>query len=304
MWLLCRNNLAGAFCALSTLVSAQSTPVNLVQNGNFEDRVGCPSFSGLDNVTGWSAEYGSPDYFHVCGMVNRAIPQNVIGFQYPESDSAYIGVGSYIAGTPGWQEIAVGLLSQPLESGIKYRVRFKFSYADSARYGVNKIGAVLSETLPSHPPFSQNISDVETELLATEIDTITWFQLDMVYTASGNENRIFIGTFSPENELTFVETNPLSSADVAYFYVDDIEVYEDDLVGVEEPESREVKVVVENGRLSLSDNELLIDVLDLSGRKVSEGVGGLDVVGLRGLYIIQVSQDGVPIHTEKRMFVQ
>lgn len=244
--------------------------VNLVANGSFEEHEGCPVWGGVNECINWDATYGSPDYFHICGTQNRDIPQNIIGYQNTIQDSAYIGIGSYIATASGFQEIITGNLTEPLQNGVKYRVRFTVSYADYAKYAVCCIGAILSSSQPPTPPFSQNISDVEFQVDWNLADTATWFEFDEVYTALGGETHIFLGSFRPENEMQITTFNQSANNEVAYFYIDDVEVYEDDLVGIEE-EKLQVKLNSElvSEQLEIStDKPVQLRLMDISGRMV------------------------------------
>lgn len=251
--------------------------VNLVPNGNFEtlDQYGCPNSAGdFIALEDWNLGIGSPDYFHMCGTNGGAVPQNAFGSQ-PSLDSAYIGIASYTTFFSGGQEAAGVQLISPLQAGVKYRVKLKASYADSANFAVCCVGVRLTQYTPvptPWPPYSQNISSVELVIPEADFDTTTWFQLDDVYTASGGENTIFVGTFRPDSDLNPVVVRPNGDPNwnVAYFYIDNVEVYEDDLVGVEE-EELEIKLTFEliSEQLEItSDKPVQLHLMDISGRMV------------------------------------
>ena len=306
VWSSFRNNLSiGVFCAGAFVASAQNTPVNLAPNGDFEEHTSCPnSLAGIGLCDDWQPLVGSPDYYHICGSGWGSAPHNINGYQLPGSDSAYLGLASYTTIFPGGQEVAYAPLQEPLIQGVKYRVSFKVSYADSANYAICCIGAILSSTPPPQGPYSQNLSSVELILDENDFDMNTWFEYEGVYTAQGGEDKIYLGSFRPESEMNVMTVRPPGEPyDNAYFYIDDVSVVEDTVTGIGEVKRAE-KLTGENGRVSVGNDSLLIELLDVSGRKLSEGLGSLDVSGLSGLYIIQVSENGVPVHTEKMVFLK
>lgn len=219
---------------------------NLVPNGNFEQHNSCPNSAGdYIALEDWNLGLGSPDYFHKCGTGGGGVPNNVTGRQLT-IDSAYLGLASFTTFFQGGQEVAGVTLSAPLIQGEKYRVRLKASYADSANYAICCIGAILSSTPPPAGPYTQNLSSVELVLQENEFDTVTWFQLDEVYTAQGGEDKIYIGSFRPEADMNpiLVRPNGSSNYNSAYFYIDDVEVYEDAVTGIEKTESEAMTVSV------------------------------------------------------------
>lgn len=295
----------GVFCATSISVGAQNTPVNLVPNGGFEERTGCPNGpADLSLCQDWNFQSGTVDYFHQCGTEEGGLPLNYMGFQESEEDSSYIGLSGFNSVFSGGQEITFCNLLQPLDQGEKYRIRFKASYADSANYAICCVGVILSTSAPTSPPFAQNLSSVELVLDENDFNTTAWFQYDGVYTAQGGEDKIYLGTFRPESEMNpvLVRPNGSSNYNSAYFYIDDVEVYEDTVTGINETDDEHVSLVYDQGQGKLSVNgsqAWQITVLDLSGRVVRTGTGHVDVSGLSGVYVVQVHDGGVPVHTEK-----
>jgi hypothetical protein len=189
-----------------------------------------------------------------------------------------------------------GSLVQPLQNGIKYRIRLKASYADSANYATCCIGIVLSNTPPAPPPFTSNISDVELVISESDHDTEEWFQLDATYTAQGGEDKIYIGSFRPDSESNPVLVRPNGSENFnsAYFYIDDVEVYVDDTVTsrAEETPHANVRIwfdavsrtVVVKGAAA----NATVQVHDAMGRLVAAGSGNMDLNGIQGFYFVTV----------------
>jgi hypothetical protein len=205
--------------------------VNLVMNNDFEDYTTCP-YAGSFPVAlpNWTFQYASADYFNRCNIGSWGVPSNVFGNQDVEIDNnGYIGLTTYTSNFSGFQESARGNLSQPLQAGVNYRVRFRASMADNQMYSTCCVGIILSTQPPPNPPYQTNLSDAELIIPVAQYDTISWFQLDTTYTATGGEDKIYIGCFRPEATMNPVITNP-DAQSYAYFYIDDVEVYEDSLL--------------------------------------------------------------------------
>lgn len=263
----------GTLICLFLLTDYSLAQVNLVPNGNFESYSGCPTGtnSGFNDCNDWISFLTSTDYYHTCGTGNRGIPSNQYGWQ-EAIDSAYIGLASYNTFFQGGQESPKANLTSPLVEGVKYRVRFKASYSDSVNYAICCIGAVLSSTDPPLPPYIQNLNSVELIISETEFNTTEWFQLDEVYTAQGGEDKIYIGSFRPEADMNPIHVRPNGDPnyDGAYFYIDDVEVYEDDLVGIEE-EKLQIKLnseLVSEELEITTDKPIQLHLMDISGRMV------------------------------------
>lgn len=291
----------------------QQTPPNLVPNGGFEQHTWCPvSGSSLNPCESWSNEHGSVDYYHMCGFNGGGIPLNMFGVQ-DSYDSAYLGLLSYGTFFPGAQELAGSGLIQPLEAGVKYRVKMKVSFADRANYAVCCVGVRLSSMPPPSPPFFQNWSSVELIIDNADFDTTTWFHLDELYTAQGGEDKIYLGTFRPEADL-----NPLIVGDTsntnynsAYFYIDDVEVYEDNLVSLESNSLTEFEIGSQAGNMLSVEVSLpmTLNLLDLSGRflhtqRLTLGSNTIDVTSIpAGLYVATVNDKAGKIVGRQKVII-
>ena len=269
--------------------------VSLVSNGDFEEFTNCPEAGWFSMVLGyWNVQVGSPDYFNRCHSGNWGIPTNVFGNQNAEvGNDGYIGLATYTSMFAGGNEIAKGTLSQTLMPGLKYRVRFKASMADSVQHLSCCVGVILSAQAPPNPPYQANISNLELVIPVAEYQTETWIQFDGLYTATGGENKIYIGSFRPDSESFPVEINPNSNNNAAYFYIDDVEVYEDDTVtGQEEAAQTKVAVWYDATSQTITTKgaaaNATVKVFDASGRAVASGQGQVAANGLQGFYVVRV----------------
>ncbi|MBI1288179.1 MAG: T9SS type A sorting domain-containing protein [Flavobacteriales bacterium] len=261
---------------------AQNTPVNLVPNGGFEEHSDCPTNpGGLGDCDHWWPLHGSPDYFHGCSTGDFDVPLNVYGVQNA-IDSAYVGVATYTPQFSGGQESVFLELTEPLQSGVKYRVSFKVSLADSINYSTCCMGAILSNVAPPLPPFNTNLSDVELEMDASTLSDQLWYELNAVYTALGGEDKLFIGSFRPDTDSNpYYRGQIREGADAAYFYIDDVSVIEDTVTGIGEVEKDGTEVSVYPNpctnvlNIRLQDSSppqadgMTIEVTDMLGRTIS-----------------------------------
>ncbi len=272
---------------------------NLVVNGGFEQNSGCWDSNlgwSFPYCVGWESLHGTPDYFHRCASGLWALPTNYDGFQEPYNltDSAYAGLLTYTTWFAGAQESMIGSLSEPLSVGTKYRIRMKVSVADGVGYMTCCVG--ITFTSPPFPPYSENLCDVELQIPSEALDTSVWYQLDTVFTFQGGNGgqNFYIGSFRPE-ELSFptiIGDTTSSESKVAYFYIDDVEIFEDTLTGIAENELHQVNVnvdpisqkIVADGGLE----DVVIELYDMAGKLLATGERYMSTSGLAGLFVVRV----------------
>jgi OmpA-OmpF porin, OOP family len=281
---------------------------NLVVNGSFELRNGCPNNPGsasIQRCQTWTALHGSPDYFHRCATGIYSVPQNFAGNQSPHDplDSAYAGLATYTIHFAGGQESMSGVLLEPLTAGMKYRVRIKVSIATIYNYSSCCIG--IAFTAPPHPPYSTNHSDVEFQIPVQEMNLGVWYQLDALYTAQGGELNFHVGNFRPDTESYPVVIGDTTNTayNTAYFYIDDVEIYEDDTVtGVAGEASATIRAWYHGGQIKLQGlpTGAVAVLYDMAGRAVASGHGDMPAQGPAGLYVLRVMDaQGSVLHVQK-----
>src|SRR5262245_39484905 len=92
---------------------------NLIENGDFEDILGCPTtLDELAFASGWLSYRGTPDLFNPCASFSifTGIPKNIFGYQETYSDSTYTGLYAY-DNNFFYREHIGRMLSAPLEVG-------------------------------------------------------------------------------------------------------------------------------------------------------------------------------------------
>jgi OOP family OmpA-OmpF porin len=133
-------------------ISHFSTAQNLVPNGSFEPRTGCPNdFNQLNYLNNWvQPTRASTDYFHSCapnyGYCN--ILNNYFGNQLAQDGMAYIGLYTF---TPlervsaNYREYIQVRLKSSLKKGHFYDFKMYFSLADSCKIYSPNIGVLFTE---------------------------------------------------------------------------------------------------------------------------------------------------------------
>ena len=206
---------------------------NLVPNPGFEDTLGCPyTYAHLGYTSEWfNPTASSPDYFHECaGVSNAGIPQNFVGYQQANSGKAYAGIVTFNVSTPSFYQRREYISIQLLESlvhGKDYIVEFYVSRADDILYA-SKIGARFSNTAINENTYSVLNFDPHVEQTTPVTNKIQWELLSFNHTANGDEQYLTIGNFRTDSLSDTLNTNDVelsTSAQLAYYYIDDVAVY-------------------------------------------------------------------------------
>lgn len=208
---------------------------NLVINGDFEEYDICPSsLNNISNCNNWiPATDGSPDYFNSCsdGASGVDIPANFYGVQLPHSGLGYAGFLAYAPDNS--RDYITTPLSEPMIPGQTYCVSFQVSLADFTFVGVENIGLYFSTTQVSvtngglflgYTPQVLNTNGIisdKSEDWVTISGTIVANEAYQWATIGNFSNNT--GTNSQDLSIPGV-SGPLVSR--AYYYVDDVEIYE------------------------------------------------------------------------------
>jgi OmpA-OmpF porin, OOP family len=230
---------------------------NLVYNGSFENFHKCPGAWNesyvKEIVPGWtSANYGTPDHFHVCSKAQAGVPRNWAGMAHAYEGDGYAGIFTYLIARVGYREYLQAELLQPLEAGKEYWIEFHYRLSDYSAYTIDRIGLLLTDTLmqkkhdgvigikPTIDVIKKNALDYRTG---------EWEKAWMRYTAKGDERYLLIGNFyrNANTEAYFIKhreglTNPMLETG-AYYFIDDVKVMPmDSLIAVVEKEKLPEKV--------------------------------------------------------------
>ena len=243
------------FFSISIICTAQ----NLAPNYSFEQFDTCPSTTTQicfaipwfqpTQPTGMNVCSGSStDYFNTCCSCPFLVgtPYNGFGFQYAKTGLAYAGFACYHP-NPDYREYLEVKLIDSLIAGKKYCISFYLSLANGSTCGIDSMGIYFSNDSVLYPTY-QNLSTygyipqvVVGSLNIFFVDTLNWMLVSAEYIAQGGEKFITIGNFFTDSttNIDTVATGPI----IAYYYIDDVSVYNCDSVGINE---------IGNGNLNMS----------------------------------------------------
>lgn len=203
---------------------------NLAPNPSFEDTLACPVGPGPIPVLDWIAIYGSPDYFNsvyhsTCGY-SGDVPNNFLGYQQARSGNSYMGISTYCAPSscgPNYREAIQSQMLDTFQLNKKYCVSFFVNLVHNVKYASDDIGCYFSTTSNIPFPASAQINNIQGSFIT---DTVNWTLIKGIYTALGNERFINIGNFKNDANTTVIVSNASSSNPNAYYFIDDVSIYE------------------------------------------------------------------------------
>jgi hypothetical protein len=225
-----------------------------VFNGGFEIRsiniygdTVCPSGGGnIAWTQGWGSATGSVDYFNACSnemYPDFGVPHNRGGYQDDSNfGQAYAAFGSYSLQMSNAREFIWQELPSALKRGQGYRVSFKVSLMDSMNFAVDNIAILFSEGSTQGWSKSQLFASkpqVESEKNQLLDKKVEWMTVSGQFVADGGEKHLTIGTFKPDEELYYQRIDSIPTIinhwDLCGYYLDDVELYEDNSIGIREP---------------------------------------------------------------------
>lgn len=211
---------------------------NLVHNGDFENMTQCPD--GLSKVNGYidyisTPSEGTTDVFSKCARGKNGVPRNFRGYQKPKSGKTYMGMYLFAGG--GYKEYIQLQLKQQLVAGEKYTLKFYVSLAEDSQFSVKEVNALFTGKKMNFKNTSTvNLRDVgekygsyslkNMKAQARLTNTKIWIPVELDYTADGFEKFLTIGSFGkvPKDYLIKVPNPAPGSAQMAYFYIDDVKL--------------------------------------------------------------------------------
>ena len=221
------------FCACHVF-----SQINLVPNESFENYSVCPSLGAgeINKATPWFqpnnpsvSPGGSSDFFHSC---SGNVPF-LITYQYPKTGNGYAGISFFtdpsVNNLDYWREyIEVGL-TDSLETGKKYCVRFYANKGNWSSYAVKNIQAVLTNnSLIYNDPNYGYINGVNPIMEADSVitDTLNWIPIQTTYTAHGGEKFLTIGNFSSGANTVYKYVWPFGGTPntLGYYLIDDVSI--------------------------------------------------------------------------------
>jgi gliding motility-associated-like protein len=218
---------------------------NLVPNPSFEDYIECPGvFSNIDafdmapsTLEYWSRPtWGSSDYFNSCaieftgGLSYTSVPFNFMGSQPAHSGDAYAGGSCFWTFASDYREYLQAPLTSPMVSGKVYFVSFNVALADNYEsflcdgiIGVDRLGIYFGAdaenraTLECMDDLTPQIES-PAGLMLTDMDN--WTNISSHFEAIGGESWLIVGSFVPNDDLTYTVVQE-GALLCSYYYYDD-----------------------------------------------------------------------------------
>ncbi|GEM_PF-263279 len=223
------------------LINSFASGQNLMLNPSMEDTIPCASYQGPPQLRAYywfRPTGGSSDFLNAstnCGW-GGGVPNNVYGFQYPNSFNSYLGFALY-ANPFGAniREYVEGSLNDSLKTGHKYCIQFYVSAANNSKYKIDAIGAFLSiDSVNFYPgggllTYVPQVANTQGNILS---DTLNWMLISGEFIAQGGERFITIGNFKDDANTLF-DTLQGAIYNDSYYYLDDVSVT-DCTVGIDE----------------------------------------------------------------------
>ncbi len=214
---------------LNLFQNFSGTAQNLVPNPSFENIDTCyfPGANcsgGVNNgkVLLWDAPSGgSSDLYTSCSSAPYCdVPTNIGGYQNAHTFNNYVGVIMMQTFGSGREYIQTQLIDT-LIANHKYCVMFYVSLSDVEALATNNIGMYFSDTHTGI--ISTNLFFYTPQILDTTTitDTTNWTLVSGEYNATGGEQFIIIGNFTPNGNNTIIQVN---NSTESYYYIDDVSI--------------------------------------------------------------------------------
>lgn len=289
---------------------------NLLDNGGFESNGSFPTnVMQSDLCTGWSkcnqGGGGSPDYFHINGSGLVQLPNSFYATISPHGGSAIMGLITYHGLSTNFREYLSHALNSPLVVGATYNVQF---YLSNGMYngnyggcGSNHFGMAFSTNQCQQigtSPMDFMIPQYSDNAIFYHSD---WQQVNFSFIADSAFQYLTIGNFT-SNANTLIQNVENSPTEIAYFFVDDIQVVRaDETTGQDVMDQTKRNVYYQSQLKKLvyigvegKENELMLinAVGNLIVQKNIIGSGEIDLVSLpSGLYFYRLSSENGPLKT-------
>ncbi|MDQ3100728.1 MAG: OmpA family protein, partial [Bacteroidota bacterium] len=207
---------------------------NLIENGSFEDYTGkLKRMGSIEMATGWRNATGEPaDLFtELVPAAPITAPRNQYGDQSPLTGKNYAGVRWWSFQNKEPRSYIQAKFKTMLKKGQKYCVKYYVSLADLSKYSSSEVGAYISKVMVNKEETNSLTYVPQVPHLRSKIyeDMYSWQGVCGVYEATGGEQTLLIGNFSPnEKTVTGKPTKPeeedRAQLPHAYYYIDDVSV--------------------------------------------------------------------------------
>ncbi len=223
---------------------------NLIPNPSFDDAKG-----RRPNMRPWK-KINTVDYFVNAGNQSYSqVNQNKNDRNYilrkPRTGAAYVGLRVW----PKYSEYLQVALKEPLKEGVAYSFEM---YITPSKYSNCYLKTIGVSFYASKPPYSTRMGredyppQIEMYKPFGIRDTVDWIRVNGVFIAKGGEKIVTIGNFSTNNGDKFKRKRFSFTKREAYYYIDDIALYELGPDG--RPIMNPVDPVTDTGQTVLNDS--------------------------------------------------
>lgn len=262
-------------CLFIALADQSNAQVNLVPNGSFEECYVCDksmlwggqifidSIHVIPYIKDWFSPKATPDRFSstveitngsllVCEVITHGDsackpPNTGWGFQYPRTDSSFIGLitfggdeAHYLPPTDNnrYREWLGVKLKDTLKANVCYEFTMYVARAERSNRIVSSIGAFFSsdslvenmffEPQTTPVPFDSSLVQIQHNPWETIYET-DWTPITGIFRATGNERYLYIGNFLIDSQYPIVDLDTLQDVNYcydSYFFIDDVSLYE------------------------------------------------------------------------------
>ena len=225
------------FVMLNLIQHLASIAQNLIPNGDFEYYTSCPNYFGqLNRAFPWyDPNNSTSDYYNACANDSFAgVPcqSSCANYQIAHSGNGYAGLGFADQAVTNYREYIQVKLNDSLINNRCYYIEFYVNLINYMPEASNNIGAYISTTAitcPMYQPYNL-VPNIVLPGNPVITDTVNWVKVYGLYSANGGEDYITIGNFAYDSNTVFQTI--VSGGNSAYYYVDDVSMYEIKTSGV------------------------------------------------------------------------
>jgi outer membrane protein OmpA-like peptidoglycan-associated protein len=231
-----KNQLAGEIQVRNgirdTIWHLKADSVNLVLNGDFSFYYGPPQLqtgNGQDEIGKqipfwFSYSRNTPDYYSPYRRFIN-VPDNLNHANIESYD--YVGVILYHQPTEKYSEYIMGGILQHLGPGKKYCLNIRIRLSQNAGFFIDQLGGYFSDTISS--PGAANPQIWFNQKLDNRDE---WKTLCALYTATGNERFITLGSYCNLKTATITPIVPVNTSEgdynqSAYYIIDQVKLSAD-----------------------------------------------------------------------------
>lgn len=305
------DTMKNLFCLLfSSLVCVSTFSQNLVLNPSFEDTLNDCSTTNYHICKDWiNPNGGSADYFNPYADVMDCIggawktPNSFFGFQNAFEGESFLGLVLYQPFASDVKEYGQGFLSQPLIANQTYYVSMFVNMIDSSSFSTCEIEMAFTDQLIyTSSGGSMNLSN-KVQFDISDVDTIDWKLLTGTYIANGGEQYLYIGSNTPNSDLTCIQITNIGEniTNAAYYAIDNVYVSDKPLTTNEQSEEQiQIFPNIMSDFVTIKNQTLneKCSITDLNGRiliseKLSKKTTQIDLKNLpNGYYLLNLERSG------------